>query len=320
MDKKTYTAIYESNNLQKRYGLSTKTWQQKMAAAIAKSHSTADKETTKQDEQIKEQPTPPEQTINWIDDKGRIITGLAAEAFIVSTKGNLIYVKKNFYEFAGHVWKIIDDRVIANRIRDMVGTSKAKQTTINDILYQVTINLLERCANVAFNTHHNKLCFTNCVLDIETMKVEEHNRAYLQTILFPYEYKPLDITDNRNFDDDMDFYAPNWTNFLNSLNFSPATIQRIQEWFGYALVPTTKIERCLFLKGEGRQRQKYSLQTLIAILGNEQVTSLEPQELFDKFKVCMIQDKLANICSDIETSQVFDARFKKLVSGERSNR
>lgn len=315
MNKKTYTAIYEAHHLQKRYGLSLKTWQQKMAAAIAKSQNK--KAADKAESETKDEPASEIPECNWIDEKGKINTGIAAESFILSTKGNLIYSKENFYEFVAGVWKIVDDRIIANRIRNMLGDSKAKQPIIHDILYQVTIILLQKCEKIRFNTHQNKLCFTNCVLDIDTFQMELHNRMYFQTIQFPYEYKPIDITLNdHDFNEEMEFRAPLWIQFLNDLGHSIDTIKRIQQWFGYCLVPTAKIERCLFLKGEGSNGKSTLLEVLIGILGQEQVSCLEPQELFDKFKVCIIQDKLANICSDIETSQVFDARFKKLVSGE----
>jgi P4 family phage/plasmid primase-like protien len=38
--------------------------------------------------------------------------------------------------------------------------------------------------------------------------------------------------------------------------------------------------------------------------------------LFDRFKIAEIEGKLANVCTDVETSKVMDARFKKIVAGE----
>ena len=43
---------------------------------------------------------------------------------------------------------------------------------------------------------------------------------------------------------------------------------------------------------------------------------MELSELFDRFKIAEIEGKLANIFTDVETSKVMDARFKKIVAGE----
>ena len=39
-------------------------------------------------------------------------------------------------------------------------------------------------------------------------------------------------------------------------------------------------------------------------------------ELFDRFKVARLRNRLVNLGTDIETNNVLDARFKKLVSSE----
>jgi P4 family phage/plasmid primase-like protien len=48
----------------------------------------------------------------------------------------------------------------------------------------------------------------------------------------------------------------------------------------------------------------------------DNVSHLELSELFDRFKIAELEGKLANICTDVETSKVMDARFKKIVAGE----
>ena len=66
--------------------------------------------------------------------------------------------------------------------------------------------------------------------------------------------------------------------------------------------------------GEGANGKSVFLETLAAVLNN--VTHLELSELFDRFKIAELDGKLANICTDVETSKVMDARFKKIVAGE----
>jgi putative DNA primase/helicase len=70
----------------------------------------------------------------------------------------------------------------------------------------------------------------------------------------------------------------------------------------------------LFFIGEGANGKSVFLETLAAVLDN--VSHLELSELFDRFKIAELEGKLANICTDVETSKVMDARFKKIVAGE----
>jgi len=74
------------------------------------------------------------------------------------------------------------------------------------------------------------------------------------------------------------------------------------------------LQKSLFFIGEGANGKSVFLETLAAVLDN--VSHLELSELFDRFKIAELEGKLANICTDVETSKVMDARFKKIVAGE----
>ncbi len=91
---------------------------------------------------------------------------------------------------------------------------------------------------------------------------------------------------------------------------------RLQEWVGYCHLPQVigTLQKSLFFIGEGSNGKSVFLETVASILDN--VSHLELSELFDRFKIAEIEGKLANICTDVETSKVMDARFKKIVAGE----
>ena len=104
--------------------------------------------------------------------------------------------------------------------------------------------------------------------------------------------------------------------FLKSLKFDDETVMRLQEWVGYCLLPRVigTLQKSLFFIGEGSNGKSVFLETIASVLDN--VSHLELSELFDRFKIAEIEGKLANICTDVETSKVMDARFKKIVAGE----
>ena len=85
---------------------------------------------------------------------------------------------------------------------------------------------------------------------------------------------------------------------------------------GYCLLPQVigTLQKSLFFIGEGSNGKSVFLGTVASILDN--VSHLELSELFDRFKIAEIEGKLANICTDVETSKVMDVRFKKIVAGE----
>ncbi len=155
-----------------------------------------------------------------------------------------------------------------------------------------------------FNREPMVLNFSNGTLDLNGGLFSEiHRRELFQNIQFPYDF-------NR------DSHCPNWDLFLESLEFDPDTLSRLQEWAGYCLLPMVygNLQKSLFFIGEGANGKSVFLETLAAVLDN--VSHLELSELFDRFKIAELEGKLANICTDVETSKVMDARFKKIVAGE----
>ena len=156
----------------------------------------------------------------------------------------------------------------------------------------------------SFNQNPMVLNFTNVVLYIEEDKFTGlHQRELFQNIQFPFDF-------------DRDQKCPQWLEFLKSLKFDDETVMRLQEWVGYCLLPRVigTLQKSLFIIGEGANGKSVFLETIAAVLDN--VSHLELSELFERFKIAEIEGKLANICTDVETSKLLDARFKKIVAGE----
>jgi putative DNA primase/helicase len=152
-----------------------------------------------------------------------------------------------------------------------------------------------------FNIKIHLFNFKNGVLNLKNKQFGEHKKEFFQTIQFNYDY------------DDKALF-PSWLKFIADLQLEQSAIDRLQEWAGYCLFPVVKIQKCLFIKGEGANGKSVFLETLAAMLGN--VSHLEISEMLEKHKVGELEGKLANICTDIETSKIINSRFKKIVSGE----
>ncbi len=248
---------------------------------------------------------------DWIDPTSsgvRRLKGLVAEHISQDQNGNLIYVNQNFWSYAGGIWKRIEDVQIKAQIRIFLSSREEikhliTSALIEDVYKQVGIILLV-LPNFLFNREPLVLNFTNGTLGLKKGEFSaSHRRELFQNIQFPYDF-------NR------DSLCPNWDLFLESLEFDPDTLSRLQEWAGYCLLPMVygNLQKSLFFIGEGANGKSVFLETLAAVLDN--VSHLELSELFDRFKIAELEGKLANICTDVETSKVMDARFKKIVAGE----
>ena len=238
----------------------------------------------------------------------RINKALVAEHISQDQNGNLIYVNQNFWSYAGGIWERIEDVQIKAQIRIFLSSREEikyliTSALIEDVYKQVGIILLVP-PDFLFNREPMVLNFSNGTLDLNGGLFSVlHRRELFQNIQFPYDF-------NR------DAHCPNWDLFLESLELDPDTLSRLQEWAGYCLLPMVygNLQKSLFFIGEGANGKSVFLETLAAVLDN--VSHLELSELFDRFKIAELEGKLANICTDVETTKVMDARFKKIVAGE----
>ena len=248
---------------------------------------------------------------DWLvaTDRGyRINKAMLAEHVASDEGGNLICVNQTFWKYSGGVWKRSEDAQIKARIRRKIAMREEAlgcltSALVEDVYKQLGLILLAP-PEFHFNREPIVLNFTNGTLDLNEGEFSgSHRRELFQNIQFPYDF-------NR------DLHYPNWVKFLASLDFDLDTLSKLQEWAGYCLLPMVQgnLQKSLFFIGEGANGKSVFLETLAAVLDN--VSHLELSELFDRFKIAELECKLANICTDVETSKVMDARFKKIVAGE----
>jgi len=248
---------------------------------------------------------------DWLveTDRGfRVNKALLAEMVASDEGGNLICVCQTFWKYSSGVWKREEDAQIKSQIYKKIKIREEAlgcltSALVEDVYKQLGLILLTP-SEFQFNREPMVLNFTNGTLDLNKGSFKEiHRRELYQNIQFPYDF-------NR------DAHCPNWNLFLESLQFDSDTLKCLQEWSGYCLLPMVKgtLQKSLFFIGEGANGKSVFLETLAAVLDN--VSHLELSELFDRFKIAELEGKLANICTDVETSKVMDARFKKIVAGE----
>ena len=238
----------------------------------------------------------------------RVNKALLAQHISNEEGGNLIFVNQTFWKYEKGLWDRLEDGQVKSKIHGIISNRKdalgcLTSALVDDIFKQIGMILM---APIGFSFNQNPLVlnFTNGVLDLEEGKFsDQHQRELFQNIQFPFDF-------------DRDQNCLLWLEFLKSLQFDDETVMRLQEWLGYCLLPKVigTLQKSLFFIGEGSNGKSVFLETIASVLDN--VSHLELSELFDRFKIAEIEGKLANICTDVETSKVMDARFKKIVAGE----
>ena len=239
----------------------------------------------------------------------KILSAIASDCFCEQHKDSLIFHAETWWQWNSRIWAETPEDYIKNLIRELLTEDKdsrrlTRHATIDDVYQQSKLILRTRNGFPGFNNNQNLIIFKNGTLDLEKQEFRTtHHRDDFCTIMLSTTF-------------DGDAQCPRWENFLNEIGLDKETQRSLQHWFGYALIPTAKLQRCLFLVGDGSNGKSIILMTLKNLLGDENCSSLEMAELFDRFKVAHLRNRLVNIASDIETSQILDARFKKLVAGE----
>ena len=150
--------------------------------------------------------------------------------------------------------------------------------------------------------------FNNGVLDIDSGQLLSFDPAIVITNQIPWDYR----TDA--YDEDAD-------KMLDRIACQDPHVRALlEECIGYCFYRRNELRKAFILTGGKRGGKSTYLDCIKAVLGKENVSSLDLKEVGDRFSTAMMAGKLANIGDDIgddflQGTQV--AMFKKVVAGNR---
>ena len=225
-------------------------------------------------------------------------------------RNKILHLNDTFYYFNSKYWDLRTTEQMKSHVFSMIisnpkPSGQIKTSGIVDTLQQLAMLAQAPTDKILNDSTNNFHVFSNGTLNLETREFQQSEfdpDAYI-TIYKPYLFDPLAD-------------CPRWLKFLDEIELDADTQKRLQEWFGYCLVPHTKIQKSLMIIGDGSNGKSVFLSILRKIIGEGNVSSLELYEIFDRFKTVQIENKLANIATDIDPHVVLASAFKKIVSGE----
>ncbi len=140
------------------------------------------------------------------------------------------------------------------------------------------------------------------------MPKRQHNRDSYRTTIIPHDYVEHES-------------CPRFEQFLDEI-FAPDgdagdKKKLIKENIGYTLTNHTKFEKFILLIGVGANGKSVLLDLTREIVGPDNAAAVQPSEFTNKYQRAFLQDKLANLVTEIAEGKVIaDAETKAIVSGE----
>lgn len=239
------------------------------------------------------------------------------EAHIMAAQGvidfvgaeNIIFSAETFWVWrdAG-VWEMLNDREIKQIILKVAQGKRLTKNVVESVLDMV--KTLTNKADVIFNHNAQIINCRNGELHYEngTWVLKLHDRKNFQTTQIPVAY-------------DADAECPRFIQFLGEIFANDADgrakAKVVCEAFGYSLLKSCIYERFFLLIGSGANGKSVLLAVLAALLGNKNISAVQPDQFNNRFQRGHLQGKLANLITEIaEGGEIADAQLKSLVSGE----
>jgi len=147
-------------------------------------------------------------------------------------------------------------------------------------------------------------------LSNKTQELRKFDSADFITYQLPFDYNPK-------------AGAPVFQKYLSRVLPDENVRQVLAEYFGYLFMrhgSNLKLEKALFLYGNGANGKSVLFEVVNALLGTENISYYSLTNLTDTagYFRAMIENKLLNYSSEISTKMATDL-FKQLVSGEPAN-
>ena len=151
----------------------------------------------------------------------------------------------------------------------------------------------------------DKVCFSNCVLDVRSGEMMEFGRDIHTDYSRPFDY----------YDDAR---CPIWRRFLDEVMPDEDEQACLQEFFGLCYLDRNwlSVEKFAIFVGTGSNGKSVVFDVIKSVIGKERVSYLSPDQLMNEKQVVSVVGKRLNFAPDIRKGASFDSALKALSSGQ----
>ena len=212
--------------------------------------------------------------------------------------------------FTGQIYEPLTWRDVKNVVYDLMKRMKCPMSDFirKDAIVRDVIDALEKSPMVVRN---EIVVFNNCVLDTDTMQTYEHSKDFVQVTKLDYDYNP-------------DAQVFMWYQFLNEVLPDKTKQLVLQMFLGAVFIDRSiaKIETMLILKGSGSNGKSVVFETMMGVLGRDNVSNFGLGVLMSgndrKMNIASMNGKRLNYCSEIQLKEFGQGSdsLKAIISGE----
>lgn len=173
---------------------------------------------------------------------------------------------------------------------------------------EVTAYMIAKIEENTAVSSANFIAFKNGIYDIATDQLEPFSADKVMTNKINWNYNP-------------NAYSEIVDQVLNSLACNDPNVRLLlEEVIGYTFYRRNELRKAFMLKGKRHNGKSTFIDMIGHLLGEDNIASLDLNDLSHEYKAAGLFGKLANLGDDIEDEFIPSAGiFKKVVSGDRMN-
>lgn len=234
-----------------------------------------------------------------------------ARAFSHAVTGSEFRYGSNWYMwFNGKKYVLLDEAQIKGALYDALIELNVGDVYVVNSINKIIESGLTALARRPYNPNKGLISFRNGVLNLDTMEMTSPADESFET--------PTYI----DFDYDPNAQCPKFRTFLGEVLPDAATQRVLQEFCGALFVDRKKykIEKVLYLLGDGQNGKGVFLECVQHVIGRENVSSYSMYDVCTSPRrdnnIAGANGKIVNICTDMSKADISGGEFKKFVSGE----
>lgn len=241
----------------------------------------------------------------------RVIATFIANKIINENK--LLCINEDIYLYLEDLgyYKKIADQDLKVFVFKFASLDKCKHVTpadIEAIIYFIKISdkIQKRMSDIKRN--RNLINTKSGVYDIKSKRILPHHHKYMFLNVVNAEYNIENYNDN--------FYNSRFYSFLNEITLGDEELQqRLKEVTGYCLCNANQMRQFYVLIGEGSNGKSVFLNLLMALIGEENTSNIQLNQLSDQKYIAELADKMVNIGSELSDLKLGDtSAIKSLVN------
>ena len=219
----------------------------------------------------------------------------------VLAKSSLCYLNGELSFFDGRSYVMVPCKDVSDVMGNLLienGVSPSDVRRIGDMPFLV---LSERKHRI----DHGKVCFENCVLDMQSGNVLPFGTSIHTDYVRPFSYHE-------------DAKCPTWERFLGEVLPDEDEQACLQEFFGMCFLDRDRysVEKFAMFIGSGSNGKSVVFDVIKAVIGKQYVSFLDPTQLMDAKNLIDVDGKRLNFAPDIRKCASFDSALKALSSGQ----